>query len=71
VALEFQLVAGLLTAAAVAYAMTPVAMRAAVRLQFLDKPAGYKGHAKRPESIVQLTTGQAFVVKAGEAADRH
>lgn len=27
--------------------------------------------AKRPESIVQLTTGQAFVVKAGDAADRH
>jgi hypothetical protein len=42
VALEFQLVAGLLTAASVA-----------------------------TESIVQLTTGQAFVVKAGDAADRH
>ncbi len=40
-ALEFQLVAGLLTAAVAT------------------------------ESIVQLTTGQAFVVKAGDAADRH
>jgi UDP-GlcNAc:undecaprenyl-phosphate GlcNAc-1-phosphate transferase len=36
---------GLLVAAGVVYATTPYAIRMAGRLQFYDKPAGYKGHA--------------------------
>src|SRR3954454_6818624 len=30
----------------VAYALTPVAIRVAGRLNFYDKPAGYKGHGR-------------------------
>jgi UDP-GlcNAc:undecaprenyl-phosphate/decaprenyl-phosphate GlcNAc-1-phosphate transferase len=37
---------GLLVAAGVAYTATPYAIRLAGRLQFYDKPVGYKGHAR-------------------------
>jgi UDP-GlcNAc:undecaprenyl-phosphate GlcNAc-1-phosphate transferase len=37
---------GLAVALAVVYSATPVAIRVADRLQFYDKPAGYKGHAR-------------------------
>src|SRR2546421_8192412 len=35
---------GLLLAFGLTYLTTPYAIRAAHRLQFFDKPAGYKGH---------------------------
>jgi UDP-GlcNAc:undecaprenyl-phosphate GlcNAc-1-phosphate transferase len=37
---------GLAVALAVVYTATPLAIRVADRLQFYDKPAGYKGHAR-------------------------
>jgi UDP-GlcNAc:undecaprenyl-phosphate/decaprenyl-phosphate GlcNAc-1-phosphate transferase len=37
---------GLAVALAVVYSATPLAIRVADRLQFYDKPAGYKGHAR-------------------------
>ncbi|MEY2534908.1 MAG: UDP-GlcNAc:undecaprenyl-phosphate/decaprenyl-phosphate GlcNAc-phosphate transferase, partial [bacterium] len=37
---------GLAVALAVVYSATPIAIRVADRLQFYDKPAGYKGHAR-------------------------
>jgi UDP-N-acetylmuramyl pentapeptide phosphotransferase/UDP-N-acetylglucosamine-1-phosphate transferase len=40
-----RLLAALLVAAAAAYSFTPVAIRAAARFDFYDKPRGYKGHA--------------------------
>src|SRR3954454_14389393 len=36
----------LLVALALVYSATPLAIRVADRLQFYDKPAGYKGHAR-------------------------
>src|SRR3954454_3990764 len=36
----------LLVALALVYSATPSAIRVADRLQFYDKPAGYKGHAR-------------------------
>src|SRR3954470_13213993 len=43
---EARLALGLAVALAVVYSATPVAIRVADRLQFYDKPAGYKGHAR-------------------------
>ncbi|MBW3609548.1 MAG: undecaprenyl/decaprenyl-phosphate alpha-N-acetylglucosaminyl 1-phosphate transferase, partial [Actinobacteria bacterium] len=63
-ALEIQLVVGLLTATAVAYLATPVAMRAAVRLHFLDRPVGYKGHAKPTPYLGGSAVVAAFVLAA-------
>lgn len=40
-----RLLASLVLASALAYVMTPVAIRAAARFEFYDKPVGYKGHA--------------------------
>jgi UDP-GlcNAc:undecaprenyl-phosphate/decaprenyl-phosphate GlcNAc-1-phosphate transferase len=40
-----RLLVGFAVATAVAYVATPFAIAAAERLQFYDKPAGYKGHA--------------------------
>jgi len=44
--LEGRLATSLALAVAVVYWATPVAIRVAGRLNFYDKPAGYKGHAK-------------------------
>src|SRR5665213_3851518 len=41
-----RLLIGMALAAMVVYATTPFAIRVAGRLQFYDKPAGYKGHAR-------------------------
>jgi UDP-GlcNAc:undecaprenyl-phosphate GlcNAc-1-phosphate transferase len=41
-----RLLVGLTVAAGVAYSATPYAIRLADRLQFYDKPAGYKGHLR-------------------------
>ncbi|MBJ7470230.1 MAG: undecaprenyl/decaprenyl-phosphate alpha-N-acetylglucosaminyl 1-phosphate transferase [Solirubrobacteraceae bacterium] len=43
---EVRLALALAAAAAAAYALTPVAISAAGRLEFFDRPKGYKGHAK-------------------------
>ena len=43
---EARLGLGLLVALALVYSATPLAIRVADRLQFYDKPAGYKGHAR-------------------------
>jgi UDP-GlcNAc:undecaprenyl-phosphate GlcNAc-1-phosphate transferase len=59
--LEPQLLIGLLTGTAIAYAATPVAMRAAVRLHFLDRPAGYKGHATPTPYLGGAAVVLAFV----------
>jgi len=64
VALELNLLAGLLTATIVAYATTPVAMRAAVRLRFFDRPAGYKGHARPTPYLGGAAVVAAFVLVA-------
>jgi UDP-GlcNAc:undecaprenyl-phosphate GlcNAc-1-phosphate transferase len=68
VTLEPQLVLGVLTATVVAAAATPVAMRAAVRLQFMDKPAGYKGHATPTPYLGGSAVVLAFVCAALLAA---
>ncbi|MDP9344652.1 MAG: undecaprenyl/decaprenyl-phosphate alpha-N-acetylglucosaminyl 1-phosphate transferase [Actinomycetota bacterium] len=66
--LELQLLFGLLIGTAVAYAATPVAMRAAVRLQFLDQPVGYKGHAKPTPYLGGSAVVAAFVFAASLVA---
>ncbi|MDX6723612.1 MAG: UDP-GlcNAc:undecaprenyl-phosphate/decaprenyl-phosphate GlcNAc-phosphate transferase, partial [Solirubrobacteraceae bacterium] len=43
---ETRALLGLAVALAVVYSATPLAIRVADRLQFYDKPAGYKGHAR-------------------------
>src|SRR4051794_18039130 len=43
---EARLALGLVVALALVYSATPLAIRVADRLQFYDKPAGYKGHAR-------------------------
>src|SRR3954451_11854933 len=43
---EARLALGLAVALALVYSATPLAIRVADRLQFYDKPAGYKGHAR-------------------------
>jgi UDP-GlcNAc:undecaprenyl-phosphate GlcNAc-1-phosphate transferase len=43
---ELLLLTALTVAAGAAFAFTPVAIRAAARFDFYDKPKGYKGHAK-------------------------
>src|SRR3954466_13506433 len=43
---EARLALGLIVAVALVYSATPLAIRVADRLQFYDKPAGYKGHAR-------------------------
>lgn len=45
-AAETRLALVLAAATAVAYLLTPVAIQAAGRLDFFDKPKGYKGHAR-------------------------
>src|SRR4051812_47166586 len=43
-AFEARLLAGLFLALGLAYVATPVAIRVAARLNFYDRPVGYKGH---------------------------
>jgi UDP-N-acetylmuramyl pentapeptide phosphotransferase/UDP-N-acetylglucosamine-1-phosphate transferase len=42
--LEARLALGLTVALAIVYAATPIAIRVAARLEFYDRPIGYKGH---------------------------
>src|ERR1700726_1676021 len=44
--LAIRLSLGFAIASALAYVATPMAIRLAERLQFYDKPVGYKGHAR-------------------------
>jgi UDP-N-acetylmuramyl pentapeptide phosphotransferase/UDP-N-acetylglucosamine-1-phosphate transferase len=43
--LEARLLVGLAIAVAVVHLTTPFAIRVAERLEFYDRPVGYKGHA--------------------------
>src|SRR4051812_29776210 len=65
---EPQLLVGVLTGTVIAYAATPVAMRAAQRLEFFDKPAGYKGHAVPTPYLGGAAVVVAFVFAALLAA---
>ena len=60
--LEVQLVCGLTIALVVAYSATPVAIRVAHRLEFFDKPFGYKGHARPTPYLGGAAVVAAFVV---------
>lgn len=60
--LEAQLIGSLLTALVVAYATTPLAIRLAGRLEFYDRPLGYKGHAAPTPYLGGLAVMAAFVV---------
>lgn len=53
---------GLLVAAGVVYATTPYAIRIAGRLQFYDKPAGYKGHASPTPYLGGAAVMVGFVI---------
>ncbi|MGH3610806.1 MAG: glycosyltransferase family 4 protein, partial [Pseudonocardiaceae bacterium] len=62
---------GLGLAAGLAFASTPIAIRAARRFALLDLPEGYKGHAKPTPylggAVVMLAFAAALVVAAGRA----
>lgn len=69
--LEIRLLVGFALSTAMVYAATPLAIRIAARLDFYDKPRGYRGHAKPTPflggaavvagfvAVVLLLTGQA------------
>jgi len=46
VGLEGAILAGLMLSCGLAYAATPIAIRIAGRLEFYDRPGGYKGHGR-------------------------
>jgi UDP-GlcNAc:undecaprenyl-phosphate/decaprenyl-phosphate GlcNAc-1-phosphate transferase len=52
----------LLVAAGVVYATTPYAIRVAGRLQFYDKPIGYKGHARPTPYLGGAAVMAGFVI---------
>jgi UDP-GlcNAc:undecaprenyl-phosphate/decaprenyl-phosphate GlcNAc-1-phosphate transferase len=52
----------LLLAAGVVYAATPYAIRLAGRLQFYDKPVGYKGHARPTPYLGGAAVMAGFVI---------
>ena len=59
---EARMLIGLALASALAYAATPVAIKLAGRLEFFDKPAGYKGHAAPTPYLGGAAVMAAFVV---------
>jgi len=70
VSLEVRVVLGLMLASAIVYALTPIAIRLAVRLQFFDLPVGYKGHRAPTPYLGGAAVMTGFVVVAlGFAAD--
>jgi UDP-GlcNAc:undecaprenyl-phosphate GlcNAc-1-phosphate transferase len=60
--LPAHLLLGLTVAVAATYWMTPVAIRVADRLQFYDKPAGYKGHARPTPYLGGAAVMGGFVI---------
>lgn len=67
---ESLVVTGMLLATVLAYAATPVAIRIAGRLNFYDKPAGYKGHAAPTPYLGGAAVVAAFAIAALLVADR-
>jgi UDP-GlcNAc:undecaprenyl-phosphate/decaprenyl-phosphate GlcNAc-1-phosphate transferase len=68
VTLVERLVAGFALAAGLAYFATPYAIALADRLQFYDKPAGYKGHLKPTPYLGGLAVVAALVLAASVTA---
>lgn len=60
--LELRLAIGLAMAAAIVYAATPVAIRAAARFEFYDLPAGYKGHRAPTPYLGGAAVVSGFVI---------
>lgn len=60
--LEAQGLIGLALALALAYTATPVAIRMAARLEFYDRPVGYKGHGRPTPYLGGAAVIAAFVV---------
>jgi UDP-N-acetylmuramyl pentapeptide phosphotransferase/UDP-N-acetylglucosamine-1-phosphate transferase/tetratricopeptide (TPR) repeat protein len=60
--LEARLIVGLALAMAVAYAVTPVAIRLAARFDFYDAPIGYKDHAAPTPYLGGLAVITGFAV---------
>ncbi len=60
--LETTFLFGLALAMAIVYTTTPVAIRLAARLEFYDRPAGYKGHASPTPYLGGLAVTVGFVV---------
>ncbi len=60
--LEARLLFGLALATAIAYAVTPVAIRLAAHFDFYDAPIGYKGHAAPTPYLGGLAVITGFVV---------
>ena len=58
---EARMLVGLVLASALAYAATPMAIRLAGRMEFFDKPAGYKGHATPTPYLGGAAVMAAFV----------
>lgn len=56
------LMLGLALAVAATYGVTPVAIRIADRLQFYDKPVGYKGHARPTPYLGGAAVMSGFVL---------
>ncbi len=67
-ALADRLLIGLAVASGVVYAATPYAIALADRLQFYDKPAGYKGHAHPTPYLGGAAVMGGFVVAVLAAA---
>ncbi len=64
-ALEVRLPIGLAFALAMAFLLTPVAIRAAGRFDFYDKPVGYKGHATPTPYLGGAAVVLAFALAIG------
>jgi UDP-N-acetylmuramyl pentapeptide phosphotransferase/UDP-N-acetylglucosamine-1-phosphate transferase len=62
VPLELRLLIGLALSTAMVYAATPLAIRIAARLDFYDKPLGYKGHAQPTPYLGGAAVVAGFVV---------
>ena len=60
--LEIRLLIGLALSSAMVYAATPLAIRVAARLDFYDKPRGYKGHAQPTPYLGGAAVVAAFVL---------
>lgn len=63
-----RLLISLAIATTVVYAATPYAIRIAGRLQFYDKPAGYKGHARPTPYLGGAAVMSGFVIAVLAAA---
>ena len=60
--LEVRLLIGLALSTAMVYAATPLAIRIAARLDFYDKPGGYRGHAQPTPYLGGAAVVSGFVV---------